>query len=98
MGLLEILFEVFSPSDVSFREPGIVKDSCLLFKGGNCLFFKGLESRWYQVYVFYFYLPTVFSEIVVFSILNTFLTLQSKNPSRHEQLIYMCVYDLFSSV
>ena len=36
VGVLEILFKVSSAADISFQEPGILKDSCLLFKGGNC--------------------------------------------------------------
>ncbi|KAB1281737.1 Cell cycle checkpoint protein RAD17 [Camelus dromedarius] len=46
VGLLEVFFEVFSTSDVSFQEPGIIKDSCLLFKGGE-LYFNVLQVVYY---------------------------------------------------
>ncbi|KAB0391260.1 hypothetical protein E2I00_000684, partial [Balaenoptera physalus] len=42
VGLLEILFRFSSISDVSFQKPGTIKDSCLLFKGGE-LYFNVLQ-------------------------------------------------------
>ncbi|XP_019583607.2 cell cycle checkpoint protein RAD17 isoform X2 [Rhinolophus sinicus] len=46
VGLLEIFSKVSSTSDVSFQDPGIVKDGYLLFKGGE-LYFNVLQVIYY---------------------------------------------------
>ena len=97
VGVLEILFKVSSAADISFQEPGILRDSCLFFKGGNCQPCFQRATRILTrttVCLSYFDLSTMFTQRGAFS---TYVPLWNCKdvPSREK---FVSVYDLLSSV